>query len=85
MSAGMAAVGRWLLGPFAYARRSAAGAALLLLAVIVLTALTQVGGLILWLFLPLLGSAYRWGSGPEPQKKQRIEPRPAFGYSSLWQ
>ncbi len=42
------------LGPFWYLRRAPASAVVLLLAVMLLTLITQVGGAVLWLTLPLL-------------------------------
>lgn len=42
------------LGPFFYLRRGPAGAILLILAIVLLTLVTQVGGLFLWLCLPFL-------------------------------
>ena len=50
---------RVVLGPFAYWRRSKAATVLLVAAVVVLTAASQVGGMLLWLMLPLLGRVHR--------------------------
>jgi hypothetical protein len=49
-------ISRWALGPFGYPPPQAVP---LFLAVLILTVVTQVGGLVLWLSLPLLGLAYR--------------------------
>jgi hypothetical protein len=49
-------IGRWALGPLGYPLLPAI---LLLLAILILTAVTQIGGLVLWVVLPLLGLVYR--------------------------
>ena len=50
-----------LLGPLAYWRRSMLLSALLIVAVVLLTILTQIGGLVLWLAVPLVDVGYeRW-------------------------
>jgi hypothetical protein len=51
-------IGRWALGPFGYPLLPAV---LLLLAIFFLTIVTQIGGLVLWLALPLLRLVYRRG------------------------
>lgn len=47
------------LGPFIYIRNAPVATGLLLLAVLVLTAITQFGGLFLWFCLPLLDLVFR--------------------------
>ncbi len=52
------------LGPFFYLRRAPAAAIVLVLLVLLLTALTQLGGLLLWLALPALDPLVRAMPGP---------------------
>jgi len=69
MAAGAGGVGRSVvrllaLGPLFYLRRAPGVAVLLIVAVLLLTLLTQVGGVLLWLWLPVADLLVRTVPGP---------------------